>query len=130
MSSTFMAAVEWSPIAEAALQARVEQGVSRMTPAQVRLWQAIRIAPEKWRQRPYGEPGGGFWVVALIGRTVIWYNDIEEGFNRSRYTSYGVIEDYWRNDDELEVTVQYLTDALQRGTDLVLMPGVPAKIFP
>ena len=130
MVGTFVAAVEWAPIAETALHARVEQGVSRMTAAQGRLWQAIRIAPEKWRQLPYGEPGGGFWVVALIGRTVIWYNDIEEGFNRSRYSSYGTIEDYWRNDDELEVTLQYLTDALQRGTDLVLMPEVPGKLFP
>ena len=28
---------------------------------------------------------GVFWVVGLIGRTVIWYNDIEEGFNRSAF---------------------------------------------
>ena len=109
-----MSSVEWAPIAENALHARVKQGVSRMNPAQARLWQAICITPEKWRQRPYGEPGGGFWVVALIGRTVIWYNDLEESFNRSRYVSYGTIEDYWRNDDELELTVQYLTDALER----------------
>ena len=125
-----MSTVVWAPISEKALIARVKQGVARMSSAQVRLWQAICITPEKWQQIPYGEPGGGFWVVALIGRTVIWYNDLEEGFNRSRYVSHGTIEDYWRNDDELELTVQYLMDALQRGTDLVLMPEAPAKIFP
>ena len=106
-----MSTVEWTPIDEKALSARVQQGVARMNRAQVRLWQAICVTPEKWQQHPYGEPGGGFWVVALIGRTVIWYNDLEEGFNRSRYVSYGIIEDYWRNDDELELTVQYLMDA-------------------
>jgi hypothetical protein len=125
-----MSTVEWAPIAEKALSARVKQGVARMNRAQVRLWQAICVTPEKWQQHPYGEPGGGFWVVALIGRTVIWYNDLEEGFNRSRYVSYGMIEDYWRNDDELELTVQYLMDALERGTDLVLMPEAHSKVFP
>ena len=125
-----MSTVEWAPIAEKALSARVKQGVARMNRAQVRLWQAICVTPEKWQQHPYGEPGGGFWVVALIGRTVISYNDLEEGFNRSRYVSYGMIEDYWRNDDELELTVQYLMDALERGTDLVLMPEAHSKVFP
>jgi len=125
-----MGTVDWAPIAENVLRARVGQGVSRMNPAQLRLWEAICIAPEKWQQRPYGEPGGGFWVVALIGRTVIWYNDIEEGFNRSRYVSFGTIEDYWRNDDELELTVQYLMNAMERGTDLVLMPEARPKAFP
>ena len=126
-----MSTVEWTPIDEKALSARVQQGVARMNRAQARLWQAICVIPEKWQQHPYGEPGGGFWVVALIGRTVIWYNDLEEGFNRSRYVSYGIIEDYWRNDDELELTVQYLMDALERGADLVLlMPEAPSAVFP
>ena len=125
-----MSTVEWAPIAESALHSRVAQGVARMSPELLGLWQAIRITPEKWEQQPYGEPGGGFWVVALIGKTVIWYNDLEEGFNRSRYSSYGTIEDYWCNQDELELTVQWLMDALRRGTDLVLLPRMPAKVFP
>ena len=125
-----MSTVEWTPIAEAALHNRIAQGVARMSPALLRLWQAVRITPEKWAQHPYGEQGGGFWAVALIGKTVIWYNDIEEGFNRSRYSSYGTIEDYWCNQDELEFTVQWLADALERGTDLVLLPGKPFKVPP
>jgi hypothetical protein len=101
-----------------------------MSPELRRLWQAIRIAPEKWKQLPYGEQGAGFWAVALIGRTVIWYNDIEEGFNRSRYSAYGTIEDYWCNQDELELTVRWLADALGRGTDLVLLPSKPFNVPP
>lgn len=68
----------------------------------------------KWQQHPYGDPGGGFWVVALIGRTVIWYNDVEEGFNRSCYSVYGEIEDYWCNEDELEFTIAFLVNALNK----------------
>ena len=96
-----------------------------MTPELLRLWEAISITPEKWQQQPYGEQGGGFWVVALIGKSVIWYNDLGEGFNRSRYSSYGTIVDYWRNQDELELTMHWLMDALRRGKDLVLLPIEP-----
>jgi len=113
---------QWQPISEDALRKRVAQGVSRMTPAQLRLWNAIRIEPQKWKQEPFGRDGEGFWVVGLVGQSVIWYNDLEEGFNRSRYESFGIIVDYWCNHDELELTVSYLMNALERGPDLVLLP--------
>ncbi len=90
-----------------------------MEPAEQRLWEAIRIEPERWQQHPYGDPGEGFWAVAIVGKTVLWYNDIEEGFNRSRYDRYGTIEDYWCNQDELEIAMRYLVSALESGTDLV-----------
>jgi hypothetical protein len=72
--------------------------------------------------------GGGFWVVAIVGQTVIWYNDIEEGFNRSRYSAYGTIDDYWCNHDELEITVQYLMSAIEQVTDLVRLKRPAAKV--
>jgi hypothetical protein len=120
--------LEWEPIAEIALRARVAQGEARMSPAERRLWEVIRIEPEKWQQHPYGDQGAGFWVVALVGRTVIWYNDVEEGFNRSRYSAFGTIDDYWCNQDELELTVQYLMSALERGADLVRLIKEPEKV--
>lgn len=111
--------VEWEPISATALRKRIAQGCARMTPAQRRLWEAIRIEPEKWQQHPFGDNGRGFWVIGLIGRTVIWFNDIEDGFNRSRFSEYGTIDDYWCNQDELEVAVQYLLRALEHGSDLL-----------
>ena len=119
---------EWEPITLSALRDRIAQGEARMSPAQLRLWQAIRIDPEKWQQRPYGDPGKGFWVIAIAGRTAIWYNDIEDGFNRSRYSVYGRIEDYWCNQDELEVTIAYLMSSLEHGADLVHMRRPPVKV--
>ena len=121
---------QWQPIAEMALLKRIAQREARMTAAQARLWQAVRVQPQKWRQDPYGFEGNGFWVVGLIGKTVIWYNDREEGFNRSRYASHGTIEDYWCNQDELEVTVTYLLAALEKGPDLVLMRRPAARTTP
>ena len=94
----------------------------------IAVWDAIRIEPEKWAQHPYGEQGKGFWVVGLIGRTVLWYNDIEEGFNRSEFAVHGTIKDYWCNQDELEVTVQYVLNALQQGPDLVRLARDVPKV--
>jgi len=111
--------IDWEPISETALLARVEQGYECMTEVQKRLWKAIQIRPQKWQQHPYGDAGGGFWAVALIGQTVVWYNDVEDGFNRSAYTTYGTIDDYWRNDDELNITIQYVMDALRGAPDLL-----------
>ena len=124
-AGTLEAMAEWNPISEKALRGRIAQGVARMSPSQKRLWEAIRIDPEKWQQHPYGDTGKGFWVVALIGRTVVWYNDVEEGFNRSGYSVYGEIDDYWCNQDELELTIEYLMTSLERGTDLVRMRNKP-----
>lgn len=120
----------WQPIPKEALFGRIEQGESRMTPGQLRLWTAVRVEPQKWKQDPYGREGNGFWVVGVIGQTVIWYNDIEEGFNRSRYSAHGIIDDYWCNQDELEVAIDYLMSALEKGPDLVLLRKPAAKTLP
>jgi hypothetical protein len=119
--------VDWEPISEPALLARIAQGQARMSQAECRLWEAIRIPPQKWQQNPYGEQGNGFWVVAIIGGTVIWYNDIEDGFNRSRFSKFWTIDDYWCNQDELEITVGYLMNALNRGHDIVRLTHTPTE---
>jgi hypothetical protein len=121
---------DWTAISKEALLKRVAQGVARMSPGQLRLWNAVRIEPQKWAQEPYGREGNGFWVVAVLGQTVIWYNDLEDGFNRSRYSSFGTIEDYWCNHDELEVTMAYLMAAVERGLDLVVMRKPVSKVAP
>ena len=57
-----------------------------MSPQLFRLWEVIKITPQKWSEKSYGKVGGGFWVVALVGCSAIWYNDIEDGFNRSPFS--------------------------------------------
>lgn len=44
--------MDWEPISKPALQARVAEGVGRMTIAQLRLWNAIEVEPVKWLQHP------------------------------------------------------------------------------
>lgn len=72
-----------------------------MEPHVKALWDRIKIAPEKWQHSPEGDEGRGFWVVALIGKTCIYYNDIEEGFNDSEYEQFGHIKNYYCNQADL-----------------------------
>jgi hypothetical protein len=90
-----------------------------MTDLQKRLWHAVAIEPVKWEQHPFGDEGGGFWVVATVGTSVLWYNDREEGFNRSTYSEFGKIDGYFCNHDELDVALQYLESVLKGGMDLL-----------
>lgn len=107
--------MDWTPISETAIWDKVIQAELRMNLEQSRLWEAVKITPSKWQQSPWGSDGGGFWVVGLIGNQVIWFNDIEDGFNISQYKNYGQIEDYWCNQDELEWTIQSVLNSIQKG---------------
>jgi hypothetical protein len=81
--------IDWKPIDLAALQGRIARGYAHRSPLQQRLWQGVRIEPEKWRQHPYGDQGGGFWVVCLIGcdRKLI-ANLTRDGFIRALTSSH------------------------------------------
>lgn len=56
--------MDWEPISEASLWDKINAAERRMNPRQERLWEAIRIIPEKWSQETYGNVGGGFWAVS------------------------------------------------------------------
>jgi hypothetical protein len=109
--------MDWEPISELELWDYINNAEIRMNIEQQRLWEIIRIDPQKWQEKQYGTLGGGFWVVAIIGQSVIWFNDIEDGFNISPYKQYGVISEYWCNQDELEFAIQRLLDCIQQGYD-------------
>ena len=91
-------------------------------------WKLIRIEPEKWQEKQYGEEGGGFWVVAICGRKVIWYNDIEEGFNVSNYSKYGEIDEYWCNQSELDSAITQLHSCIKFGDSYIVQAGSPQNL--
>lgn len=117
--------MDWEPISEASLWDLLNEAEQRMSLQQARLWEVIRVPPQKWSEKSYGELGKGFWVVAVVGATVVWYNDIENGFNRSRYHSFGKIHDYSCNQDELELTLQFILNAIETGQDSAPRLGRP-----
>ena len=104
-------------ISEAGIWEEINSSYERMSLEQKRFWEVIKINPEKWQEEICGREGGGFWAVAIIGKSVIWYNDIEEGFNRSGFHSYGQISEYWCNQDQLEWTIQNILNEIKDGYD-------------
>ncbi len=73
----------------------------------------LKIKPQKWQEEEYGGEGEGFWVVAIFGTEVIYYNDIEEGFNISEYENYGHIKEYWCNQSELDWVIIELYERIK-----------------
>jgi hypothetical protein len=111
--------MDWISITEERLLDLVNKGRRQMNPLERKFWDSICIDPEKWQQDSYGRIGNGFWVVAILGRTVLWYNDIEHGFNRSCYANCGTIpaDEYWCNQDDLDQTVRLLMGIVATGVD-------------
>jgi hypothetical protein len=118
----------WRPISEEELWEEINRGWKAMSLPQRRLWEAIKVPPQKWQLHPWGDLGGGFWIVAIMGERVIWYNDIEEGFNRSHYTELGTVSQYWCNQDELQWTVGYLLGVMETGSDGGGFAGPPQPV--
>jgi len=102
----------WRPASEADLADAIECGVAKMNSTQLKAWCAVEVPPERWSLPPWSDNGGGFWVVAVYGSAVVWFNDIEEGFNLSSFQRWGVIDEYGCEQSELEVVIQQVVDTL------------------
>ena len=106
----------WSPISLEELSDQIATSLAQMEDGERLLWGLVRVPPVKWCQHPWGDLGGGFWVVGIIGCQVIWYNDIEHGFNVSGYEEAGTIAKYWCNPDELHHVIWQLRQQIESGT--------------
>ena len=104
---------KWTPITIENLKNLILKGELELNDNQLNFWDLIKIKPEKWKEKEYGTEGGGFWVVAIFGREIIYYNDIEEGFNISTYKKYGEIDEYWCNQSDLNWTIIGLMDRIK-----------------
>ena len=95
----------WTPITIEEILEMINSTENELNGDLLSFWNLIKIDPEKWIEEEYGKEGDGFWVVGLIGKKVIYYNDIEEGFNISDYTIYGTIDEYICNQDDLRIAI-------------------------
>lgn len=96
----------WKPLEANKLEEMIEEAELSMNAGCKKFWDYIRVRPQKWRLSPEGDEGSGFWVVALLGSTCIYYNDIEEGFNFSSYHSFGELERYACSQSDLLATIE------------------------
>jgi len=121
---------EWNPISLDELVNEINESETDLNGELWNFWQLIKICPTKWEEHEYGKEGGGFWVVAICGEKVIWYNDIEEGFNISSYTNIGTIDGYYCNQDELSWSVIRLFDFVKFGENIIGQAGPPETLLP
>lgn len=77
--------------------------------------------PALWQLRGY-EP---CWAVGLIGTTVLYYNRMESGFNRSPWTQFGVIDQYQSMDWSLEALLEHQLAVIAAGSDMGPWAGEP-----
>lgn len=118
----------WQPITKEELYSEIWKTQSELKGKQLNFWNLINISPEKWKEPKFGNEGGGFWVIAILGRKVIWYNDIEEGFNISNYTKYGIIDEYYCNQEELNESVSRLFESIEFNEQITGQAGPPINI--
>jgi hypothetical protein len=103
------------PVTEVEIWDLLNRGEAEMSPRETRLWEAVRVTPEKWQQHPYGDALGGFWIAGLMGRHVVWHNEIEGGFDISPYHIHGLIDDYTSNQYDLKHVANLLLGYVELG---------------
>jgi hypothetical protein len=70
----------------------------------IRLWDRVRIVPDRWSQEQY--PGvGKFWVIAILGNRCLYFNKVEGGWGWGRYERWGKISSYHCQQDEIQHVV-------------------------
>lgn len=90
--------------------------MAECSPAEDRVWELIRIDPVRWKESGYGAETDGFWAVAVFGNQVLWYNEIEDGFNLSRFDAYSEIAEYWCDQLDLVHILRRIAGFISEGT--------------
>lgn len=103
--------MNWKPVTLDELNAQITAGLAHADDAVRAAWEKIRIEPQKWQCSPWGDDGGGFWAVAISDGTVVWFNDIEDGFNVSPFKQHGTIGEYYCNQDDFGTFLMALPEA-------------------
>ena len=100
----------WKPIVLGELESKILRELLDCSVPERQLFARVRIPPTKWKLPNWGDEGGGFWAVAVYLDRVLWFNDIEDGFNVSTFELPGEIPagEYACNQDELRHAVPKL----------------------
>ncbi len=102
----------WRPISLESLSTMIRNELEDCAPELQAIFANTAIPPEKWTRSPWRDQGGGFWAIAVKAERVLWYNDIEAGFNVSPFSRWGEIGEYGCNQDELRQALPRLVGDL------------------
>ena len=95
----------WEPISAAELDELVAHQLSECPPKLVAVFEAHRVPPF---QAPILRNGRmeAVFVVARKGNEVMYFEDVEDGFNFSPLSPDGQILEHWCNQTELKYALQ------------------------
>ena len=95
----------WKPISASELKELLSRQLGDWSPEQVATFETVRVAPY---QVPIVRNGNveQVFVVARKGTEVMYYEDVEDGFNISQLTSDGAIAEPGFEQDELKWALQ------------------------
>ncbi|MFC1833614.1 hypothetical protein ACFL2Q_02625 [Thermodesulfobacteriota bacterium] len=80
----------------------------------IRLWERMRIVPEKWSQEQY--PGVGLvWVIGILGSRCLYLNSVEGGWGWGEYLRWGQISEYHWEQLEIHQVVFQTLFAIDKG---------------
>lgn len=99
----------WSPITEVQLKEIINYQLKECTDKQKEIYNKYCIDLERAPIERYGKIEYVF-IVAKRGEEVMYYEDVEEGFNFSRMSPSGKILEHGCNQDELKYSLSYWID--------------------
>ncbi|MAK90015.1 MAG: hypothetical protein CMI03_15125 [Oceanospirillaceae bacterium] len=83
------------PLSETDLSNMLSDAESMLDEASHGFWSLSRLPrPELWQQHPWADEVCGFWVIAVMGKSCIYYNDLSKGFCVGQFSKWGIIDDY------------------------------------
>ncbi len=97
--------MKWKPINLEELSIEISKGENKMDEKLLNFWNKIKMTPIKWKENQFWNEENSFWVVAKHKNLVLYYNDIEEGFNISIFEKEGEIKEYCVEQDELHFSI-------------------------
>ena len=106
---------EWKPISLEKLKRHIELQEFLLTEEEKAFWCFMQIEPEKWVDNAYQQEPVEFFVVAIFGHRVIYYNDIEEGFNISEFEEYGRLKGSGANQNSFGEYISHLFTFISSG---------------
>ncbi|MBK8167850.1 MAG: hypothetical protein IPK64_18040 [bacterium] len=99
----------FEPATQQEVEAIVAEGLELCVPQLIETWNTFRIPMRRAPISRYGEMGS-VWIVAQRGQEVMYWEDIEKGFNFSPVGDGGEVLQHYCNQDGLEIALRKWTD--------------------
>jgi hypothetical protein len=100
--------MSWKPITKEELEKELESQCSQLSKEERSYFNAIRVPLEPAKIERWGNLET-VYIVAKKGSTIIFYEDVEEGFEISKLDKKGIVSEYGVN----QFTIQHIVNQLR-----------------